>query len=295
MARISRSTPRRAGVELPFRFGQWQLAIPLAAYFACFFLAPIAILVFVSFHSGNDLTTASPAQYVRFASDGFGWKITAYTILLGVKTVIVTSFLSYPVALLYLGGGRVLRRFLLAVIILPLLIGTVVQTFAWVVILGDQGPINNLASWFGLISSPIRLLNNEASLVVQLAQSEMAIMVLALLTVLLRVDPFLLEASTSLGAGPWRTLFRIIMPLSMPGFAAGAIIVFAGAVSAYFSQAIIGGGRLVYLPQYMNNQVSVLFNWPFGAALAVVFTLAVLATITMFALVTRRSAAYVHD
>jgi putative spermidine/putrescine transport system permease protein len=266
---------------------EWQLALPLLLVFASIFLAALVLLACISAAVDNDLTSFGPGQYIRFASDPFHWRIALNTVLLGVKTVAFTTVMAYPLALLYLEIGPRARRLLVFAILLPLLTGTVVRTFAWVVILGSEGLVNTTIVSLGL--NPVRLLHTEFGLVLSLTQIELPIMLLPLLSVMHRMDRDLINASMSLGAGYWRTLWRVILPLSLPGLIAGAILVFASAVTSYFSQTIIGGARLVYLTKLIYEQAMIVFNWPFAAAIAMVLMVSVLSVIALLAWLGRRA------
>ena len=90
------------------------------------------------------------------------------------------------------------------------------------------------------------------------------------------IDPNLLDASRALGASRWRTFFQVILPLSLPGWVAGATLVFASSVTAFISQTVIGGGRLVFLPSVIWQQSMVVYNWPFAAVAAVTLLVTVL-------------------
>ena len=107
----------------------------------------------------------------------------------------------------------------------------------------------------------------------------MPLMVLPLLATLSRIDPNLADASAALGAGQWRTFLRVTLPLSAPGLIAGCILVFSACVTAFVTQTLIGGARLVYMPLHIYQQAVGANNWPFAAAISVVFMLAVLIVI----------------
>ena len=119
-------------------------------------------------------------------------------------------------------------------------------------------------------------------------------MLLPLISLMSRLDPNLKDASAALGAGRWRTLFRVIVPLSLPGLLAGCLLVFSSAVTAFVSQTIIGGGRMVLLPFYIWQQATTLFNWPFAAAISIVLLLSVLTVVVVLNALGRRSRAYAH-
>ena len=107
-------------------------------------------------------------------------------------------------------------------------------------------------------------------------------MVLPLITSLNQMDPNLDEASTSLGAGAWRTFFKITLPLTVPGIVAGSLLVFAAATTAFVTQSVIGGGRLIYMPQYIYQQAISLLNWPFAATISIVLTVSIVGIMYIF-------------
>jgi putative spermidine/putrescine transport system permease protein len=277
----------RVAAAVPVRPDALALALPLGLAYLAFFAAPLVMLLAVSFYEDNRLTVLGAGQWLRFLGDTFHWKVIADTLLLGAKTVAATVLLGYPLALVYREAPPFWQRALLFVAVLPLLTSVVVRTFAWIVILGREGVVNSVLLGLGLAAEPLRLLQTEFGLVIALTQIEMPLLLLPLLAVMARIDPNVIDASASLGASPWRTLFRVILPLSLPGLAAGCLLVFASSTTAFISQSVIGGGRLVYLPALVWQQAMVVSDWPFAAAAAVTLMVSVLAVIAVIALAGR--------
>jgi putative spermidine/putrescine transport system permease protein len=218
------------------------LAAPLTLFFLLFFLMPLGLLAVVSLYTSPEMAAMGPTQYAKFAGDGFNWSVLFATLLLGVKTVALTAVIGYPLALVFTEAHRRLQPILLFVIILPLLTSVVVRTFAWIVILGRDGLVNRVLMDLGLITAPLRRLHTELGLVVALSQIEMPLMLLPLISLMSRLDPNLTDASAALGAGRWRTLFRVIVPLSLPGLLAGCLLVFswwAQALDSLFMSPLI--------------------------------------------------------
>jgi len=199
-------------------------------------------------YADERLTTLGLRHWQRFLGDAFHWKVVADTLLLGAKTVAATALLGIRLALVYRTAPPFWQRALLFVVVMPLLTSVVVRTFAWIVILGREGVVNTVVLGLGLATEPLRLLQTELGLVIALTQIEMPLLMLPLLAVMARIDPNVIDASASLGASPWRTLMTVIVPLDLPGLAAGCPLVFASATTAFISQSVIGGGGLVYLP-----------------------------------------------
>ncbi|WP_235691945.1 ABC transporter permease [Elioraea tepida] len=288
---IAVAAPVAAGAA-PLRrdIGPWALTLPLGAAYLAFFAAPLLMLLAVSFYADERMTTLGLRQWERFLGDPFHWKVVADTLLLGAKTVAATVLLGLPLALVWRTAPPFWQRMLLFIVVLPLLTSVVVRTFAWIVILGREGVVNALVLGLGLASEPLRLLQTELGLVIALTQIEMPLLMLPLLAVISRIDPNVIDASASLGASPWRTLFTVILPLSLPGISAGCLLVFASSTTAFISQSVIGGGRLVYLPALVWQQAMVVSDWPFAATAAVMLMVSVMAVIAVIALVGRVAA-----
>ena len=195
---VTAGAVRRAGAP-----GQREglLAAPLALFFLLFFLAPLALLAGISFRLTPQFEGLGLAQYAKFAGDSFNWSVLGQTLLLGVKTVALTACIGVPLGLLFVEAPRRLQPVLLFIIVLPLLTSVVVRTFAWIVILGREGLVNNALIGLGLLSAPARLLHTELGLVVALSQIEMPLMLLPLISVMSRLDPNLKDASAALGRG----------------------------------------------------------------------------------------------
>lgn len=266
---------------------EWRLAAPLGLVYACFFAAPLLLLLWVSFHEDDQLTRRGVGAWSKFIGDPFYREVVWRTLRLGIIAVAATTLLAYPLALVFYGAGERLRRLILFIVILPLLTSVVVRTFAWIVILAREGVVNQTLLALGLTATPIALLQTELGLVLALMQIEMPLMLLPLLAVMQRINPSLVEASTALGASRWRTFRRVLLPLSLPGWVAGSTLVFASATTAFISQQVIGGGRLVYLPSVIWQQAMVVFNWPFAAVASIMLLVSVLSGVLLLGLVGR--------
>jgi putative spermidine/putrescine transport system permease protein len=271
-----------------------KLAWPLGAFFLVFFLAPLILLFFISLHTDTSMTHFGLTQYAKFLLDPFSLKVLGATLWLGVEVTALCLLLGFPLAWLYVRVPSWLQGTLMLIILLPLLTSVVVRTFAWIVILGRQGIVNTVLLDLGLIDSPLRLLYTEGGMVVALAQVQMPLMVLPLITALSRIDPNLADASSALGAGYWRTFWKVTLPLTLPGIIAGCLLTYAAALSAFITQTLIGGGQMLFMPMYLYQQASTLQNWPFAAAISFIFLVAVLAVITIFNMLGKVSQGYAN-
>jgi putative spermidine/putrescine transport system permease protein len=269
-----------------------KLVLPLAALFVAFFIAPLCVLVALSLSKDANIAAFTAANYVKFFTDSFNYAILFETLLLGLKATLVCLIFGYPIAWICARSGARLQSIIVFLVILPILTSVVVRTFAWIVILGRQGVINQIALALGLTSEPIRLLFTETGVVMVLAQVQMPLMVLPILTVLSKMDPNLGDASRVLGAGEWRTLWRVTIPLSLPGVIAGCILTYTACITAFVTQTLIGGARLLYMPLHIYQQAVGANNWPFAAAISVVFMVAVLIIVGILSAIGRRSETY---
>jgi putative spermidine/putrescine transport system permease protein len=262
-------------------------ATPLAAFFVVFFVAPLLLLLVISLYTDPQLKSFGPDQYVKFLTDGFSLKVLGETLMLGVQVTLLCLMLGYALAWSYVRSPGTLQKVLMLVILMPLLTSVVVRTFAWVVILGRQGIVNSVLANLGWIDAPVKLLYTRGGLIVALANVQLPLMVLPLITALQKLDPNLEDASAALGASAFRTFFRVTLPLTLPGIIAGCLLTFSATITAFISQSLIGGGQMLFMPMYIYQQASSLQNWPFAAAISLVFLVAVLACVTLFNLLGR--------
>ena len=266
-----------------------SLILPLAALFVACFVAPLLVLLALSLHSDVAMKTWTIGNYAKFFTDPFNYSILIDTLVLGVKATLVCLIFGYPIAWLCARASARWQSVLLFLVILPILTSVVVRTFAWIVILGRQGVLNQIAMGLGLVHEPLRLLNTEMGVVMVLAQVQMPLMVLPILTVLSKMDPNLADASRVLGAGEWRTFWKVTLPLSLPGIIAGCILTYSASITAFVTQSLIGGARLIYMPLHIYQQAVGANNWPFAAAISIIFMMAVIAVVAVLSVFARAS------
>lgn len=243
------------------------LAWPMIGFMVLFFLAPLILLLGISLRGADG--SWGLGNFVAFLDDPFERGVLVRTLLLGFKVTGLVSLLALPLVMLYWHAGPRLRGIILVCALLPMLTANVVRTFAWVVILGRNGPISQTLLSLGLTDRPFSLLYTETGLIMALAQIELPLLLLPIFSVLNRADRATLEAAEVLGAGRWRAWFSAIFPQVIPAVLAGWVLVFASATTSYVTQSVIGGARLIYLPQFVYREVGVLFQWPSAAAISI--------------------------
>jgi putative spermidine/putrescine transport system permease protein len=271
-----------------------KLALPLTGFFLIFFITPLILLIFVSLHADPEMKIFGFNQFHKFLTDPYSLKVLGQTLVIGLETTALCLLLGFPLAWLFVRSPGWLRGVLILIILLPLLTSVVVRTFAWIVILGRLGIVNSALMTLGLIDTPLRLLYSEGGLVFALAQVHMPLMVLPLITALSRVDPNLADASAALGAGAWRTFLRITVPLTLAGIIAGCLLTYCMSLTAFITQTLVGGGQMLLMPGYIYQQAAAVQDWPFAAAISVIFLVAVLAAVTVLNLLGRLAQGVEH-
>ncbi|HEF4731370.1 ABC transporter permease [Burkholderia multivorans] len=246
------------------------LLMPMLLLSVLCFATPLALLVAYSF---NGKGAASFEHYVAFLGDGFNLRVLTNTLRLGVLTVAGTTLLGIPIALLYWHSRHRFRQLIVFLTLMPMLTSNVVRTFAWIIILGRNGVISQTLMGLRLTGQPVSLMFTESGLLMTMCQIDLPLIVLPLIAVMSRMDKQLTDAAEVAGAGPWRALATVLIPLTLPGLMAGWILVFASTSASFVTQAVIGGARNVYVPQLIYREVGVLSDWPLASAIAVVLLL----------------------
>lgn len=224
------------------------------------------------------------AHYQKVLTDPFFLTIIWRTIRFSLTVTSICLLLGYPVAYLM---SRLPQRWattLLALTVFPILVNSVVRSFAWMVVLGRNGIVNNLLKWLHLIKEPTQYLYTPTAVILGLTQLFLPMMILSLYSTLSQVDPNLEQASRGLGAGPAQTFRRIIFPLSIPGMVVGATLVFSACMTAFTTPQMLGGSRLRTLATIVYYYANVSMNWPLATAIAL---LMFLLTMIMVAVPTR--------
>jgi putative spermidine/putrescine transport system permease protein len=266
------------------------LLLPLTLFLCIYYLLPLALLLAYSFTARSGGLTL--ANYISFFSDPFLMQTLWLTIRLGLETTLIVLVLGFPIAYLASRGSPRLRQVLIFLAVLPLLTSTIVLSFAWVVILGRRGLVNDLLLGVGIIDQPLSLLFNLPAVRIALAQVHLPLMILPLINALDKIDPALEQAAQSLGATPAQAFWRITVPLSLPGVIAGSIFNFALSVSAYVTPALVGGGGFTVLPTLIYQRAMVSLNWQLAATASVLLLLTALLVIVAGQRIAQRTAAH---
>lgn len=259
------SVDGEAGRRYPEWFSLWPL-LPLVTYLTILFFYPVAQLLWLSVTDDQgELTSRHFAQL--FASTtylqvlGITFKVACWTTLLAVLA-------GYPLAYLLATAHRV-RSQLLLWVLLPFWTSFLVRTFAWIVLLGRKGAINDWLVQLGIADAPVKLIYNFAGVMIGMVHALMPLAVVTMLAVMRNIDENLPKAANTLGARGGQSFWRIYFPLSLPGVATGALLVFILSMGFFITPALLGSGREIMIVQVIIENIEELLNWGFGGAVSV--------------------------
>jgi putative spermidine/putrescine transport system permease protein len=258
------------------------LLLPSLVFLAVFFALPALGLVAYSFLTQSPEGTIGLPATLQHYRHFFGTPLYSHVLLTTLRISLYTTaaavVLAYPVALVMSRSASAIRRIITMIVIAPLIVSVVVRTYGWELILGNgpTGILNWLLLGAGLTKTPVRLLYSETAVVVGSLHVFFPMMVLPLASALGKIDPRLEDAARTLGASVWRTFYRITLPLSLPGLAVGCGLVFSLTAGSFVTPAILGGTGAQMLGMLVDQQILVVYDWPFGATVATVLVAIVL-------------------
>jgi putative spermidine/putrescine transport system permease protein len=242
------------------------LLLPALLVLGAFFVYPLFGILLRSIYK-NGYTLESYRQVVR---------TSVYLTVIGLTfrtAALVTFFallLGYPLAYVLATVRPRLARVLAVIVVLPFLTSIIVRTYAWMVLLGSNGVVNQYLTALGLTAAPLKLLYNPAGVIVGMTYVLLPFMVLTLASVMRGIDPALVRAAHSLGASRWQAFRRVFLPLSAPGIAGGTLLVFILSLGFFITPALMGGPSDVMIAMLIEREVEFTLNWSFASTLAVI-------------------------
>jgi spermidine/putrescine transport system permease protein len=278
------------------------LLLPTWLVLGVFFLVPLLLMLGISFAQrgiyGGLKPVADVAGYLRSGAflanyarslDGIFLKIGWRSLWMAVATTGLCIVVSFPIAYyLALLAPRRWKGLLLGLVVIPFWTSFLIRTYAWMFILRTEGLLNLVLTGSGILRHPVELLYTQTAVMIGLVYGELPFMILPLYASLEKLDRSLLEASADLGAGSVQAFRRVTLPLTLPGLAAGVVMVFIPSLGQFVVSDLLGGARSMLLGNLIQNQFAVARNQPFGAALAFELTAAVLLLLLGYAALARR-------
>jgi spermidine/putrescine transport system permease protein len=261
---------------------------PPTVWIGTLFFLPMVAMVLLSFWRVvdydlvADFTLTNYEKLFRPLYLSVFWR----TIKISLLVTAISLFIGYPVAYYLARKTRRFRLTLVVLVILPLWTSYLVRTYAWMLILGTNGAINQALQGVGLISEPITwLLYSDFAVTLALVHIYVPFLILPLYSVLEKLDSRLFEAAKDLGGGRWRTFLHVTLPLSLPGVATGCLFVFIPSMGSFVTPELLGGTRSILIGSMVAQQFGAAYDYPLGSAMS----LAIMAIILIVAVVLLRA------
>ncbi|MFZ4827481.1 MAG: ABC transporter permease [Phototrophicaceae bacterium] len=284
------------------------LSSPAIIWMSLLFITPLLVVMFMSFLSrsrgGGELPYTLESYQTVFGGfyeweaiqEGFaelgtvgsfaeGWEVFGdiiapdnpyglvliRSIRIALITTLITLFVGYPLAY-YISTreSAFMRTFTLFLVILPFWTNFLIRTYAWRVILGEEGVINNMFLAIGLIDAPLEMLYTQGAVIVGLVYGFLPFMVLPIYAAVERFDFSLVEAAHDLGANDWSAFWRVVLPGTLPGVVAGCILVFIPSIGSYVTPDLLGGTDGLMIGNLIAGQFKGTGHWPRGSTLSIV-------------------------
>jgi len=254
---------------------------PAAFWIAIFGLVPLCLVIFYSFmtHGEGGVIIFKPTlhNYIRLWQSSLYRGVLLDSLVIAFESTIVTLLLGYPIAY-FLGRYRGRwSNLLIVLVLLPFWTSYLVRIFAWLLLLMDTGIINWVLLKVHLLSSPLHLLYTRLGVFIGIVYSALPFAILPIYAVIRGIDEDLVDAAQVLGAAPRYSFLEVILPLSLSGIAAAAVLTYIYAAGAFLAPAILGGNSAVMVSNIIIEQFLDAANWPFASVLTVALVLAILA------------------
>jgi spermidine/putrescine transport system permease protein len=262
-----------------------NLIYPGLMWFFVFFLMPLSVIFIYAvstgtLFSGEPLSLTLENFVVIFQKKHY-LIILLRSLKISFLTTVCSIILSYPVAF-YLAKRTRFDRVLIVVLMIPFWVNYLIRTFAWKLILSENGILNQFLLWLGVIDEPLRILYSQVSVLLGLIYTFTPMMVLPLYASLLRIDDSLIEASLDLGASRIRSFFDVTFKLSLTGIFAGILLVFIPVMGTFAIPAILGGTDSVMIGNIIENQFSIVGDWNFGSAFTIALAVLSIALVLFY-------------
>lgn len=272
------------------------LAVPAVLWLGLFFLLPLVIVVVISFLTRGRSEFIEPTLTLEnyeaaLRVNGPYFRVFMKSIGIALVTTIICLLAGYPLAFfISTRRSKTVQSFVLFLVILPFWTNFLVRTYAWSLILSDQGILNNLFLGLGLVTpdNPLRLINTDFAVYLGLIYTYLPFMVLPIYSSVERFDFRLVEAANDLGANDLKAFLRVVLPMTMPGVFAGCILVFIPCVGAFITPDILGGTRGIMIGNLVGSNFRGSGNWPLGSALSVMMMGTVVVALLLYSRFARR-------
>ena len=248
---------------------------PYLVWMVVFILVPLAMIGYFAFTTdGGDFTIQNVSDVGQYAN------IFVRSIWLSLIATAICLVIAYPVAFILSRMDKHKQGTMLMIVMLPMWMNFLLRTYAWMTLLGNNGIINNILGAVGL--GPFQMINTSGAVVLGMVYNYLPFMILPLYSVMVKIDKSLLEAASDLGCSSASTLFRVVVPLSMPGITSGITMVFVPAISTFIISRMLGGGSNLLIGDLIEMQfLGNAYNPHLGAAISLVLMVIILVIMTV--------------
>jgi spermidine/putrescine transport system permease protein len=263
------------------RTRNWLLLAPAGAWFLVMLVIPLTVVFIFSFGERAPSGGVVPAfTFEQYANLPARWTAFKNTMTLAPVGTLSALLIAYPLAyFLAVKASPKWKTILLVLVIVPFWTSILIRSYAWIFLLGGRG-IPALLEWAGI--EGVRLINTPFAVLVGIIYGYLPLMVFPIFVSLDKLDKRLLEASSDLGAKPWKTFLQITLPLSIPGIATGCMLVFILLMGEYLIPALLGGGKVFFVGNALVDLFLQSRNWAYGSALAMTLVVVMLVTVTVY-------------
>ncbi|QND35607.1 ABC transporter permease (plasmid) [Sinorhizobium meliloti] len=255
------------------RLTDFDLTLPALGLLILFFVLPVTMLL------TRSVTEPVPGlgNYAELLGSSTYLRIFANTFIVSSLVTLVSLLIGFPVAWALAIMPSRAASIVFAILLLSMWTNLLARTYAWMVLLQRTGVINKMLLGMGLIDTPLPLVNNLTGVTIGMTYIMLPFIILPLYGVIRKIDPAILQAAALCGANRWQSLVRVLLPLAMPGMAAGALMVFVMSLGYFVTPALLGGTSNMMLAELIAQFVQSLVNWGMGGAAALVLLVVTLA------------------
>lgn len=253
----------------------WLLILPALTIMVVFYIWPVLSIL------GISVTEPQPGfgNYAKMLQSNTVKGSFILTFRIAAVTTIGCLLLGYIIAYTINNFASKTKALMLALVLLPFWVSVLVRSFAWIVLLGRSGLVNDTLKDVGLIEAPIRFMHNETGVLIAMIHVMLPFAVLPMLTNMRGISSSHMLAARGLGASEWRAFKEVYFPQTLPGVFSGGLLVFVLSLGFFVTPALLGGGRVMMISEYITYQIQEFLNWGLGSALSVALMVATAAVL----------------
>lgn len=268
---------------------QWLLLLVPLAYILALMFFPIIGLFKLSIFDKSGFTLK---YIVHFFAEPVYLQVLWLTLKIAFLVTIFALIFAYPIAfvLVKMESG-IWKKLIFGAVLIPYWVSLLARTFAWTILLQEQGIINKFLLEVGLIDKPIALLYNTTGVVIGMTHVLLPYMVLSLYSVMDGIDQRLIQAAQGMGARPWKAFLQVFFPLSLPGVLSGSLLVFILGIGYFITPALLGGSNNMMMSMLIQDNISTTLNWNLASAIALVLFVVTMLLLFVSYLITRNNPA----